>query len=310
MPDIASKITTDELKNMLSSQEHLVVDTLPPEHFERRHIPGARQACVYEVNFLQQITDLGATPETPIALYGAGPLSQDCLCAANKLLQAGFSNVFIYRDGLEGWRNAGYSLEGTAPDEVDAPHPELTLEQERYTLLPAECAFTWIGRNNNGRHWGTLLVSEGHLEKKQGGDGQELEGQFQLDMHSIRNHDLEGDAMRPVLEEHLKSDDFFFSQSFPTATFTIDSMRPITESCATTANFAVEGELALRGLKRKVAFDAQLRNVADGRLGFMAHFDLDRTRWGVIYGSARFFHHLSYHLVWDTISIEFRLILD
>jgi hypothetical protein len=41
----------------------------------------------------------------------------------------------------------------------------------------------------------------------------------------------------------------------------------------------------------------------------MANFDLDRTRWGVIYGSARFFKHLSYHIVYDLISIDLRVVL-
>jgi hypothetical protein len=34
-----------------------------------------------------------------------------------------------------------------------------------------------------------------------------------------------------------------------------------------------------------------------------AHFDFDRTRWNVIYGSSRFFEHLGMHLVFDLISI-------
>jgi hypothetical protein len=41
-----------------------------------------------------------------------------------------------------------------------------------------------------------------------------------------------------------------------------------------------------------------------------AHFDIDRTRWKVIYGSARFFEHLGMHLVFDPISIQIYLMLS
>ena len=39
-----------------------------------------------------------------------------------------------------------------------------------------------------------------------------------------------------------------------------------------------------------------------------AHFDIDRTRWKVIYGSSRFFKHLGMHLVFDLISIQCRIV--
>jgi hypothetical protein len=48
--------------------------------------------------------------------------------------------------------------------------------------------------------------------------------------------------------------------------------------------------------------------MADGGFAAEAHFDIDRTRWGVIYGSARFFKRLGMHQVYDTISFEVRLV--
>lgn len=40
-----------------------------------------------------------------------------------------------------------------------------------------------------------------------------------------------------------------------------------------------------------------------------AHFAIDRTNWGIIYGSARFFEHLGMHQVFDEISLCLRLVL-
>ena len=52
-------------------------------------------------------------------------------------------------------------------------------------------------------------------------------------MSSIRNIDLRGDELEPVLIAHLESDDFFFAKMFPEARFTIKSAKPMTSTfCA------------------------------------------------------------------------------
>ena len=44
----------------------------------------------------------------------------------------------------------------------------------------------------------------------------------------------------------------------------------------------------MRGVKVGLAFEATAANLDDGGLEVEAHFDLDRTRWGIHYGSSRF----------------------
>jgi len=46
----------------------------------------------------------------------------------------------------------------------------------------------------------------------------------------------------------------------------------------------------------------------DNKLVAEAHFDIDRTRWDIIYGSNRFFSHLGMHLVYDLISLQMKII--
>jgi len=307
MADELPRISLKELQTVLAAGSALVVDTLPPEHYAARHIPGAVNACVYEVTFLQQIQELGASPRSRIVFYGAGPDSLDAVTAAEKLQRAGFADLAVFPGGLQEWRAAGLPLHGAEPDTVAPPHPVLTLERERYRLLPAESAITWTGRNDNGAHWGRLQATAGEL--RHAGNG-ELVGSCSLDMRSISNVDLEGSELQPVLEDHLKSDDFFFASLFPTATFQLQRMRPIPNAPATLPNYRIEGELQLRGLARPLELEAHLRNVAEGRLALLAHFDLDRTAWGAVYGSARFFQHLGYHVVHDLISLDVRLVLD
>lgn len=41
----------------------------------------------------------------------------------------------------------------------------------------------------------------------------------------------------------------------------------------------------------------------------VASLDVDRTAFGSIYGSARFFEHLGMHIVYDVIHLQVRLVL-
>lgn len=63
-------------------------------------------------------------------------------------------------------------------------------------------------------------------------------------------------------------------------------------------------------MTKDLDFPVTIAVMEDGNLRVEAHFDLDRTQWGVIYGSSRFFEHLGMHAVFDQISIELRLVLQ
>ena len=301
------EMDTEETVWFLEKKDGVVVDVLPPEHFAQRHIPGAVNACVYEVGFPDRIKELAESEDTAVLLYGAGLGSLDAVAGAEKLLRAGYGRVMVYTGGLKAWRENGLALKGETPEQEDPPHPVLRLKKERYTLAPGESVLTWRGRNDNGSHFGVLGLDSGELVHT--GHGR-VEGWCILDMTSIRSMDLEGDGLQPVLEAHLKSEDFFFTSLFPKARFTLKTGSPMKDTPATLPNYAVFGKLELRGIRREMDFQAHLRNLADGKLAFMAHLDLDRTDWGVLYGSARFFQYLGRHRVYDTISVEFRLVLE
>jgi polyisoprenoid-binding protein YceI len=127
-------------------------------------------------------------------------------------------------------------------------------------------------------------------------------------MHTINNVNLQGDELKPVLEAHLKSDDFFFIERFPEAVFDIEEAAPIQDGTASSPNYTVKGMLTLKGIRAGLDFLATIHALPNGRLTAEAHFDFDRTRWKIIYGSSRFFEHLGMHLVFDLISIQMKII--
>ncbi|MFH1913773.1 MAG: YceI family protein [Pseudomonadota bacterium] len=300
------RLEAAEVARFVEQGEGVLIDTLPPEHFAARHIPGAINACVYEMVFCETVAAMVPSMGMPVVLYGAGPASRDCLAAAEKLARQGYTDVAVFHGGLEEWRAEGLPLAGTAPDEVEPPHPVPTLEPKTYHLCPDESVLRWTGRNVNSAHHGTLRFAAGELDCS--GDGPR--GRFVMDMTTIADRDLEGSELQPVLEKHLHSDDFFFTAMFPEAVFTTTAVRMAEEAQATRPNAMIQGKLSLRGVGNEIAFPAHIRNLDQGRLTIIANLDFDRTEWGVIYGSSRFFRHLSYHLVFDFISVEFRLVLE
>jgi polyisoprenoid-binding protein YceI/rhodanese-related sulfurtransferase len=297
-------ITAKELENWIGEKEDLViVDTLPEAHYRKAHLPGAENACVYQVDFLERMGHLVPDMGRVVVFYGSSQRSLDALVAAEKLVRAGYRNVFAMAGGIISWGEMGGQVEGDAPETV-AESVGFHLENRLYRVDTDESLIEWAGRNPNTRHFGTLKLSEGIISVHDGS----ITGSFTLDMRSIVNNSLAGDPLRAVLEAHLASDDFFFVERFPTATFRIRSARVTDEPTLSFPNIEVMGELELRGLKQDIELAATLNNLEDGAIVAEAHFDIDRTRWDIIYGSSRFFEHLGIHLVFDLISIQLHIV--
>lgn len=123
-------------------------------------------------------------------------------------------------------------------------------------------------------HHGTVNVQEGTFEVA---DGKLVGGTITIDMNSITCTDLEDEGKRGYLEGHLKSQDFFFVDSFPTAVFEIVEVLDPSEA---TKYSTVTGNLTLRGTTNSITFPADVV-VGEEGVKFMAPtFSIDRTLWG------------------------------
>jgi polyisoprenoid-binding protein YceI len=123
-------------------------------------------------------------------------------------------------------------------------------------------------------HLGTVNVQEGTFEV---GDGKLVGGTITIDMNSITNTDIEDEGKRGYLEGHLKSQDFFFVDSFPTAVFEIVEVLDPSEA---TKYSTVTGNLTIRGATNSITFPADVV-VGEEGVKFMAPtFSIDRTLWG------------------------------
>ena len=81
--------------------------------------------------------------------------------------------------------------------------------------------------------------------------GKIVGGTFVIDMNSITCTDIKDDQYNAKLVGHLKSDDFFGVEKFPTATFEITGASPIADAAAGQPNYNVEGNLTIKEILEK-----------------------------------------------------------
>ncbi len=297
-------VTADELHaRMRTGNGPALIDTLTRDCFERSHLPGAMNACVYEVGFRKRVEELVSDRSRDIVVYGFSDATLEAKTAAEKMVRAGYRGVGVLEGGLRAWREKGFPLDGSDPNGPD-PLVKVVLTDGAVHVDTDSSLIEWTGRNPNGKHHGTVRLSGGRLLIKDG----KVTGSFTIDMRTIQNINLEGDPLQSVLLAHLASDDFFFVEVFPTADFQINSARLLDGSLLSVPNFNVEGQLTLRGVVLPLQFMATLSRLSDGALAAEAHFDIDRTQWNIVYGSSRFFAHLGMHLVFDLISLQVRIV--
>ena len=301
---MTTQIDAAELQRWISDKRQFaLVDVLTEECFNAQRLPGARRASVYEVSFLDQIAALAIGLGDPVVLYGAGAGSLDSAVAAEKLERAGFSNLTVFGGGRAEWAEAGGTFEGDGSLPPAAPAPE----DRRYAVNPSRSSLEWIGRNLNSTHRGTISIASGHISII---GGTLAEGRVLLDMRSIQNADLQEPMMRQLLESHLKSDDFFDVERFPAAELKLLSARQLPEAAPGTPNCEITAHLTLKAVSRPITFPAIVAAGEHGSLMAIAQIEIDRTQWGVLYGSGRFFRMLGKHLVNDAVLLLVKLVAE
>lgn len=289
-------ITCKELNERLAAGA-LVIDVMTPEDYADCHLVGAKNACIYEMVFLERIAECAPDLSRELVLYDATGSKLTAQLARERLTQAGYLNVSIIEGGLCALRSAGLPIEGN--ERCATIEPELSdgtyqVDVERSTL-------EWIGRNLNNRHHGRVSVQSGEIVVQ---GGNPLTGDIVLDMSSIINLDLQDAALLDLLIRHLKSEDFFAVERFPTASFRLTGWRAREGGVLGAPNGIATGELTIKDIARVLSFPAIVAPQSDGSIKAHAIFDFDRTLWNVGYGSSKLYERLGMHLVHDIISLE------
>ena len=163
-----------------------------------------------------------------------------------------------------------------------------------YNIETAQSQITWTGREvSTSSHYGTLDFISGNFEIS---NGAIVNGEFIVDMTSINNQDMEGDS-KARLEGHLKSDDFFSVESYPTASISINSSELISDG-----KWNVSADLSIKGFTHPVNFE-----MISSEDGWSANLVFDRSKYDVRFRSGSFFENLGDKLIYDDIELSINL---
>jgi polyisoprenoid-binding protein YceI len=105
------------------------------------------------------------------------------------------------------------------------------------------------------------------------------------------------------LEGHLKSEDFFGVEKYPTSKLVITESTPFEKGSGT-----VKGNLTIKGITNPVEFKAAMQKKDDGTW-FFANIVVDRTKYNVRYGSGSFFDNLGDKTIYDEFKLKVNLLV-
>jgi polyisoprenoid-binding protein YceI len=165
---------------------------------------------------------------------------------------------------------------------------KLTADTEKTTLL-------WLGEKVTGKHDGTINLKTGWLNWQ---DNTIVSGEFVIDMTSLK--DSESNAN---LEGHLKSEDFFGVEKFPTSKLVITGSSKFDKG---TGN--VKGNLTIKGITHPVEFKAVMQKKDEG-VWFYSNIIIDRTKYNVRFGSGSFFENLGDKTIYDEFKLKVNLLV-
>ncbi len=190
-----------------------------------------------------------------------------------------------------------FMIAGSAASLVQAA--TLKSDSTTYIVSPEESTIGWLGDKVVGQaHYGNIDILAGSFIIE---DGNLTSGSVVIDMTTIENENLNGrDAARLV--DHLKSDDFFSVDAFPTSTIEIISVEVLADD-----QYFVVGDLTIKDITHPIEFEAQVLE-ENGNVVITAEVVFDRTHYDITYKSGSLFGNLGDRAINDEVQITVELV--
>lgn len=154
-------------------------------------------------------------------------------------------------------------------------------------------SITWTGKKVTGEHVGSLQFQDGSLTFK---NKKITDGNFSVDMTTLTNTDQTGKG-KTKLEGHLKSTDFFDTEGYKTSKMVFKTVTPKPKGV-----YSVTADLTIKGKTNPVKFDL----ITKGKTA-TADLTIDRTKFGIQYGSGSFFDDLGDRTIYDAFDLHVKL---
>lgn len=163
------------------------------------------------------------------------------------------------------------------------------------TIDPAGSKLVYLGKKVTGQHTGEVKLASGQLNFEK---DSLKSGQFEIDMTSISNTDIADKEYHTKFITHITSEDFFDVEKFKTAKLVIKSAKKEKGN-----NYKVTADLTIKGVTAPVSFDAEVtKEKATAKVIF------DRTKFGLKYGSGKFFQNLGDKMIMDDVQLDVSLV--
>ena len=173
-----------------------------------------------------------------------------------------------------------------------------------YKLEPKLSTLGWEGRAVTHGHNGTIQFTDGDLQVR---GNMVVGGSATVDMKTIKATDIADPSNHAKFVGHMSSADFFDAPAFPTSTFKINSITPIAGAAADANNATIAGDMTIKGVTQPVSFPAKV-GVKNGVAAATGKVTIDRTKFGLKYGSKSFFESIGDKAINDEFTLDFNVI--
>lgn len=170
-------------------------------------------------------------------------------------------------------------------------------KSETFTVNPSKSLVKWAGKKIvGGNTEGTILVGKGSLEFA----SKKLKsGEIVMDAKSITS-----EKASPRLVAHLKNQDFFDVEKFPTASFVLSSVK-------TDKNVAqISGKMTIKGITKDLTFPAEVTYSKDVVVAKAVGIKVNRTLYDVKYRSGSLFSGLGEGAIEDDFVLDITLVAE
>lgn len=169
----------------------------------------------------------------------------------------------------------------------------LSVTAQTKKIDASKSTIEWLAKKVTGQHNGIVNFKEGSLVFK----GKKLKGgTFTVDMTSLTATDLTGEWLGK-LNGHLKADDFFGTEKFPTSTLVFKKI-----SAKVVNVYTVTADLTIKGITKPVTFDITVNGNTASTI-----FNVDRTKYDIKYGSKSFFESIGDKAISDEFELKVNL---
>ncbi|MBR9919849.1 MAG: YceI family protein [Bacteroidetes bacterium] len=148
-----------------------------------------------------------------------------------------------------------------------------------YMVNTADSKVHWLASKVSAQHPGTVKLNSGKFTVE---NGNITAGKFAMDMTSITVNDPNMNEEKTAnLTGHLKSEDFFLVEQYPTATFEVVSCTPVEGEPE--ATHRINGNLKIKDVTKSINFPANVVISETMVQAVSPQFTINRQEWGITY---------------------------